>query len=422
MLTNHNDNSCSEYDLVIIGGGCAGLSLAAAMCRLAAKPTHVPSTLIVEPRLRYTDDRSWCFWDAGVQPGQTVHETTKLVVKSWHAWEFSSGTVSHLQSSDSGWKYHYIPAIRFYDQVEKQIDRNKNITLLKGSRVTDVNLGDDHIEVIFESGPSDSIHETQKVVGRQIVDTRVPKSVDLGSALLKQVFFGFEVKLDSPHQFDDVARVMEDMRVDEDGFMFDYVLPLTRNSLLVEFTRFAEKPLSPDSLRSDALKSLRRVCRDSEFQIVREEAGVIPMGLNNPVASTDPRWIHIGLGAGAARPSTGYAFKRIQRWAEQCAEGIISEGKGRRFQPDSALLMWMDKVFLRTISGNPAIAPQLFMSLARDVAPDSLLRFLTDRPSTRDLLAVTLALPKLPLIRCALAELVAGMRTASRTQSWHEVR
>ena len=83
--------------------------------------------------------------------------------------------------------------------------------------------------------------------------------------------------------------------------------------------------------------------------------------------------------------------------------------------------MWMDKVFLRKIASNPALAPQLFMSLAGKVHPDRLLRFLTDRPGIRDLLAVMLALPKLPLIRCALAELHAGIVTANRSQTWHEV-
>ena len=419
MHTNHHDNLCSNYELVIIGGGCSGLSLASSLCRLATQPKHVPRTLIIEPRSCYTDDRSWCFWEAGVNASQTDQESANLVARSWQAWQFSSGSERHLQSSASGWKYHYIPAIRFYDQVEKQIARNQNITLLKGTHVKDVNPVDHHIEVVFESGPSGAINESRKVAAKQIVDTRIPKNVDVSSALLKQVFFGFEVKLDGPHQLDDVARVMEDMRVDDEGFMFDYILPLSRNSLLVEFTRFAGKSLPPETLRNDALKSLHRVCGDLEFQVVREEFGVIPMGLSSPVLSTDSRWIHTGLGVGAARPSTGYAFKRIQRWAERCAKGVLCDGRGRGFQPDSGLLMWMDRVFLRAIAGNPAIAPQLFMSLARDVSPDSLLRFLTDRPSPRDLLAVMLALPKLPLIRCALAELYAGMRTANRIQSWH---
>ena len=430
MQTNRPDQPHSDYELVIIGGGCSGLSLAAALCRLAVQPEDVPRTLIVEPRSRYTSDRSWCFWAEANQDNQARPESHVsqaidiaggLITRSWRAWEFSAESVSHRHTSGSGWNYHYVPSIRFYEKVEEQLAENPNITLLKDARVSEAKPNENCIALRLESGLSGATVESRKVTAGQIVDTRIPENVDVASAVLKQVFFGLEVRLESPHRFDDVARVMDDMRVDNEGFMFDYVLPLDSHSLLVEFTRFATKSLPPESLRPDALESARRVCGDSGFQIVREESGVIPMGLSDGVGPSDPRWIHTGLGAGAARPSTGYAFTRIQRWAEICAAGILKDGKGQGFPPDRPLLTWMDKVFLRTIASNPALAPQLFMSLAGKVHPDRLLRFLTDRPGIRDLLAVMLALPKLPLIRCALAEVHAGIVTANRSHTWHEV-
>lgn len=430
MPANRPDNLDSDHDLIIIGGGCSGLSLAAALCRLAVQPEHVPRTLIVEPRSRYTNDRSWCFWaqtDHNNQAqqensdSQSVDIAVDLISKSWPCWEFSAESVSHRHASDDGWNYHYVPSIRFYEQVEEQLAQNPNITLLKNARVSKVKPAEDCLELVLESGSDVAESASRKVTARQIVDTRIPDEVDVGSAMLKQVFFGLEVRLESPHRLDDVARVMKDMRVDKEGFMFDYVLPLDRHTLLVEFTRFAAKPLPADSLRADALESLRRVCGDASYQIVREECGVIPMGLSGSAVPTEPRWVYTGLGAGAARPSTGYAFKRIQRWAEICAEGILKEGKAQCFPSDRALLMWMDKVFLRTIASNPALAPQLFMSLASKVSPDRLLRFLTDRPGIQDLLAIMLALPKLLLIRSALAEIYAGIVSANRSRTWHEV-
>ena len=353
--------------------------------------------------------------------GQAIDIAGGLITRSWRAWEFSAESVSHRHTSGGGWNYHYVPSIRFYEKVEEQLAENPNITLLKDARVSEAKPNENCIALRLESGLSGATVESRKVTAGQIVDTRIPENVDVASAVLKQVFFGLEVRLESPHRFDDVARVMDDMRVDNEGFMFDYVLPLDSHSLLVEFTRFATELLPPESLRLDALESVRRVCGDSGFQIVREESGVIPMGLSDSVVPTDPRWIYTGLGAGAARPSTGYAFTRIQRWAEICAAGILKDGKGQGFPPDRPLLTWMDKVFLRTIASNPALAPQLFMSLAGKVSADRLLRFLTDRPGMQDLLAVMLALPKLPLIRCALAELHAGIVTANRSQTWHEV-
>jgi lycopene beta-cyclase len=47
------------YDLIILGGGCAGLSLAR---RLSELGEDCPQTVILESRSSYTDDRTWCFW------------------------------------------------------------------------------------------------------------------------------------------------------------------------------------------------------------------------------------------------------------------------------------------------------------------------------------------------------------------------
>ncbi len=50
----------SHVDLLILGGGCAGLSLAS---RLAEFGKDAPKVLIIEQRESYTNDRTWCFWD-----------------------------------------------------------------------------------------------------------------------------------------------------------------------------------------------------------------------------------------------------------------------------------------------------------------------------------------------------------------------
>ena len=412
-MTNPS-NSPREYDLIIIGGGCSGLSLAASLCKLATKPEYVPLTLIIEPRSEYTNDRSWCFWESTDQTDQT---DDNLITKSWFTWEFSTNSYMRRHTSESGWKYHYVSAIEFYNHAEKQISYNPKVTLLKNSCVIDVCPVEDHIEIYLQRGSHHYDAKTEKILTKQIVDTRLPQKSDISISILKQVFFGFEVKTDKPHHFEDVAMVMKDMRVDEQGFLFDYVLPINRHNLLVEFTRFSANYIPPESLRSEALKSLHRLLGNTNYQVVREEFGIIPMGLEHNISPADPRWIRTGLAAGAARPSTGFAFKRIQHWAQHCAEAILNGRLGCDFQSDNTILKWMDKIFLNAIKKNPAIAPHLFISLAHNVPPDRLTRFLTDRPKFGDYFAIMRALPKLPLLRCALTELNAGMLSALRNKA-----
>jgi len=73
----------TTVDLAILGGGCAGLSLAHA---LAA--SHVTgSVVILEPRSAYTDDRSWCFWASN----SNNSEASSVMPERWrdqvhHSW------------------------------------------------------------------------------------------------------------------------------------------------------------------------------------------------------------------------------------------------------------------------------------------------------------------------------------------------
>jgi lycopene beta-cyclase len=47
-------------DVVVIGAGCAGLSLG---FNLAKMGEDAPKTIFLEQRLEYHNDRTWCFWD-----------------------------------------------------------------------------------------------------------------------------------------------------------------------------------------------------------------------------------------------------------------------------------------------------------------------------------------------------------------------
>ena len=48
-----------SYDIIIVGGGASGLSLAS---HLARSPLRDRSILIVEKDAKDKNDRTWCFW------------------------------------------------------------------------------------------------------------------------------------------------------------------------------------------------------------------------------------------------------------------------------------------------------------------------------------------------------------------------
>ena len=64
-----------EFDYIIIGGGCAGLSLAYELN--LHKKLNQKKLAIIEPRSEYVRDKTWAFWKVG------SHNFEDCVKKSW---------------------------------------------------------------------------------------------------------------------------------------------------------------------------------------------------------------------------------------------------------------------------------------------------------------------------------------------------
>ena len=83
----------AEYDLVIIGAGLAGLSLACWLFQLAEEGQKtLPRVCFLEPRTSYSNDRTWCFWD--LEP----HPFRDLITHRWFRWQVSQGNQIACQS------------------------------------------------------------------------------------------------------------------------------------------------------------------------------------------------------------------------------------------------------------------------------------------------------------------------------------
>ncbi|MDZ7710229.1 MAG: lycopene cyclase family protein [Roseovarius sp.] len=127
------------------------------------------------------------------------------------------------------------------------------------------------------------------------------------------------------------------------------------------------------------------------------EAGEI-LNLGDPVP--DGR-IRMGLGGGAARPSTGYAFARIQRQADLVTRALV-QGDPVPASLDGPFARFMDRVFLQVIQTMPERGPALFESLFRNASRDRLEHFLSGPVHPVDRLAVMTSLPTLPFLRAAM--------------------
>ena len=97
-----------EFDYIIIGGGCAGLSLA---YELEINDKLKEKTLaIIETREEYKRDKTWSFWKV------TNHNFDDCVIKSWNNFSINSPSGSHELKTDN-YPYQSIDSGLYYKKI-----------------------------------------------------------------------------------------------------------------------------------------------------------------------------------------------------------------------------------------------------------------------------------------------------------------
>lgn len=365
----------ADLDLVVLGGGCAGLSLAV---RLAEQPGRCRRVAVLESRSNYTNDRSWCFWRTG------PHRYDALVRRSWLRVGVRS-TTQAVQIACADTPYQMLEASTFYDDARKVIATSDRVRLYTGVAVLappKAVPGGWRIET-----------STGALTAAQVIDTRPRDAARREQSGLWQSFLGQELVCDRP-VFDASRVELMDFAPDaQPAVAFTYVLPLAADRALIETTLFDPQPYGPTHLAVRQQQAVQRWCGGAQVHLVRTESGILPMGIASPAAALGPGHAYAGLMSGAARPATGYAFQRIQRWADSCGGSLRSGGPVFGHAADSLLTRWMDRLFLEVLREHPERGPELFTRLFGRTATPRIVRFLSDRATLTDRVAVAASLP-----------------------------
>ena len=361
-----------DVDVAILGGGCAGLSLAA---RLANSDFSVR---VIEPRSKYIDDRTWSFWRTQPDPFEDC------VHREWTSWTVKGSQGLTLRSS-SNIRYQTIKSGTFY---------NRALELIEGGKASSISMGT-HASYVSQIGNNWRVDtDAGSLTAANVVDTRPPTRVPTYG----QFFLGREIKTERPVFNPDVVQLMHFRRARSGGVDFVYILPFAVDQALVEVTSFA--PHNPGHrVFTEWLDEEINSLNPGQTDTIRTEAGSLPMQAGFADQSRDGI-IRMGLGGGAAKPSTGYAFARNQIQADQVAAALVS-GQVPNMRLDSAITRFMDRVFLQVLAVKPERGPALLEALFRNVSPDRLERFLSGSTRAIDRLSVMKALPPLPFLHAA---------------------
>ena len=119
-----------EFDYVIIGGGCAGLSLA---YELEINNKLDSKTLaIIEPRAVYKRDKTWSFWRV------IDHNFDDCVIKNWNNFSINSPSGSQELKTES-FPYQCIDSGLYYEKINTLLSKNQNIQFFKNINEIDTN-------------------------------------------------------------------------------------------------------------------------------------------------------------------------------------------------------------------------------------------------------------------------------------------
>ncbi|WP_369227745.1 lycopene cyclase family protein [Streptomyces sp. R39] len=386
-----------ESDIVIIGGGAAGLSLAHRLPTDTARRPAVSVVLVDAPAgpLR-APPRTWCFWEAG--PGRY----DRAVTASWGWLRVHSRHGTAVRRPIAPFRYKMIRSGDFEALVEHDLARRPRIGRLHAT-VQEVALDPDGTARVLATDASGA---RVGMTARWVFDSRPPHRPPAARTRLLQHFRGWFVRTRRPVFDPDVADLM-DFRTPQParGLSFGYVLPTSRHSALVEYTEFGPAPLTADAYDAALEHYTRHVLNTGPVEVRATEQGVIPMTdavLTDPTARTVFR---IGAAGGCTRPSTGYTFAAIQRQTEAVARAVRAGRPPVPPPPHRRRARMMDAVVLRALDIGRIDGPDFFCQLFDRVPAARLLRFLDGRTRLHEDLAVGVRTPVAPMLRTA-AELL----------------
>ncbi|MDZ7630766.1 MAG: lycopene cyclase family protein [Gemmatimonadaceae bacterium] len=279
-------------------------------------------TVIVERRSRYENDRTWCFWRMAHHPFES------LVSQSWDRMRLRTAECEVVADCGAT-PYQMLPSDAFYRNAVDRITAAPDVDLMLGTRV--------HGEPVAIPGGW-AVETGEGVLRTRRIISRPPTHLRADDAVLWQSFVGEEVECEVPVFDPGLIELMDFSECSADGIAFTYVLPVSETRALVEFTVFGPTPLSAPQLAASQRAAIARITRGAATRTLRQERGILPMGLNTSPTARESGYSYAGLMSGAARPSTGYAFQRIQRWAagEAAALTAVAEVKDTRPTPSTS--------------------------------------------------------------------------------------
>jgi len=349
-----------EFDYIIIGGGCAGLSLA---YELEIHNKLKNKTLaIIEPRLEYKKDKTWSFWKT------TDHNFDDCIKKSWQNFSINiPNKTNYLECIN--YPYQSVDSSLYYEKINSKLKQNKNVSFFKDLKEINSNNS-----FIFNSVPS----------------------IRKDYHNLWQHFCGVEIETQKDFFDDEIFNLMDFGCEQRESVHFFYTLPYSKNKALVETTWLSKMN---DNSQKDYDHQIKNYVENrlnlKDYKITYKEEGAIP--LFYPSYKKEKNKINIGTAGGMTRLSTGYTFLNIQEHSKYIRKNIENITKAKKFEIGKKY-QFLDNILLRVLAKHPKMMPDIFLRMFNN-SPKTIIKFLSNKSNILEDLSIIFKMPKWTFIK-----------------------
>lgn len=361
------------YDIVIIGAGCAGLSLAYRLINTSYKICIIENKSITN-RIRKT----WSYWNTYSHPFKHLEKYTNSKLSIHHK---CSTTI--LDCSEHN--YSSIDSYDFDNYILRKIDECPNIEI----------MFDTQIKEVVPAGTQYNINlDRETICAKYVFDSRPNHQ----TIQMKQTFKGLFVKFDRPIE-DFTSQLMDFSEKNE--FHFFYCLPMGDNTYLFESTYYTGLKKDKNNM-TDEIHNYINKKYSVKYSVVREEYGEIPLSTNVKINKKSSNYLNIGIPSGSTRASTGYTFLNIQKQADEYVKKL--NGQTYIEYPSTLknkILRKMDNVLLQIIKCQPIDSKYILYKMFECNDSNRVIRFLSEKPSLLDIIIIIWNMPKLIFIKYA---------------------
>ena len=373
-----------HYNYIFTGTGLAALMTVYKMAH--SGKYNDKSILLLDEDSKKTNDRTWCFWEKE----KTIWDS--IISKKWDSALFANANFNRNLDLQP-YQYSKIQGLDFYNFVLELLSKEKNITFLN-EKVTNINELENHVYVASENNSFTCDQVFNSIYNKAAVSkqTKFP--------LLQQHFIGWNIKTTEAVFNPEQATFMDFSVAQKGNTRFMYVLPISENEALIEYTLFSAELLEKEEYETEIENYIQKLGIQN-FEITEKEQGSIPMTCYPFWKKNTKKVLNIGTAGGWTKASTGYTFKNADKKSSQLVRFLQQDTDLRKFHRKNRFWFY-DLLLLDILYRQNHLGSRIFSSMFKDGNPALIFKFLDEETSVTEDIKVILKCPKMLFIKALL--------------------